>query len=204
MPSDLARLQPDLLIAYNATVETCTLLRAAFSHLPLLVCLPAAAERNHLVEILDAGADDCVSMTIGKAELQARLRALLRSYDSPALLAVSSAPVQVISDDQCIHLDLAARCVSVRGKNTSLTEKECGVLYQLMLQSEKVVTTASLLRTVWGPEYLESVDSLRVYISHLRAKLEAEPSRPHYLVTIPCIGYCFRHHCSLFLRREDT
>ncbi|GHO76999.1 hypothetical protein KSD_47700 [Ktedonobacter sp. SOSP1-85] len=155
-----------------------------------------------MICILDAGADDCITSFVGIEEVQARLRALLRSYHSPAFLSATAAPLLILSEDRHIQLDLAEQCVCVQGKTYHLTTKESAILCELMMQSKRVISNVTLLQSVWGPAYHHEIDYLRVYISQLRAKIEETPSQPRYLVTVTRVGYVFNQSCSLFLHGQ--
>jgi two-component system KDP operon response regulator KdpE len=105
---------------------------------------------------------------------------------------IDSEPGVLVSEDGYIHMDIPSRQVRVGTQEVRLTPTEFELLRQLMLYAGKVLTHRSLLRAVWGPEYGEEADYLRVYVRQLRLKVEAEPSRPKYILTEPGIGYVFR------------
>ena len=155
----------------------------AFSTLPILV-LSARTEESSKVEALDAGADDYLAKPFGVAELTARLRAMLRrgvrgSGDSP------------ISEFGDVAVDLANRSVTRGGSAVHLTPVEFRLLAQLLAHPGKVLTHRMLLREVWGPSHIEHSHYLRIYMAHLRAKLEADPARPRHLITETGVGYRF-------------
>jgi two-component system KDP operon response regulator KdpE len=133
------------------------------------------------VAALDSGADDYVTKPFNTAELLARLRVALRHAAEPAGDAVfQSGPLVV---------DLANRRVTLRGKEVSLTVTEYNLLRLLVKHAGKVVTHRHLLTEVWGPAAVEQTHYLRVYVAHLREKLEADPAQPALILTEPAVGY---------------
>jgi two-component system KDP operon response regulator KdpE len=141
------------------------------------------AERDK-VAALDAGADDYVVKPFGFEELLARIRAALRRY-SPG----DALPSFVAKD---LTIDFQKREVTAGGKAVHLTPKEYDVLKHLVANQGKPLTHRRLLQAVWGPDYGEETESLRVVINQLRKKLELNPSRPKYILTEPWIGYRFQ------------
>ena len=141
------------------------------------------AERDK-VTALDAGADDYVVKPFGMEELLARIRSALRRY-APA----DSLPSFVSKD---LTIDFQARQVAVRGREVHLTPKEYEVLKHLVANQGKPLTHRRLLQAVWGPDYGEETESLRVVINQLRKKIEVDPAHPKYIVTEPWVGYRFQ------------
>ncbi|MFV0524958.1 MAG: response regulator [Acidimicrobiales bacterium] len=146
------------------------------------------------VEALDAGADDYVTKPFGMNELLARLRAQLRrataGHDDPA---------PVVRTDH-FAIDLArGRVLGPDGRPVHLTPKEWGVVACLARQRDQLVLQRDLLREVWGPQYHDEANYLRVYLAQIRKKLEPTPNRPRYFVTEPGIGYRLEHTTT-----EDT
>ncbi len=156
----------------------------AFSTLPILV-LSARTEESAKVEALDAGADDYLTKPFGVAELSARLRAMLRRGTRGS---GTDSPVVEFGD---VAVDLAGRNVTRGGAPVHLTPVEFRLLAQLVAHPGKVLTHRMLLREVWGPSHVEHSHYLRIYLAHLRAKLEADPARPRHLVTETGVGYRF-------------
>jgi two-component system KDP operon response regulator KdpE len=151
-----------------------------WSRVPVLVVTVRAAE-NDKVLALDAGADDYVTKPFGTAEIIARLRAILRR------IQVEERPAKVAFGD--IEVDLAARLVHRTGVETKLTAKEYALLRLLVIHRGKVLTHGQILRELWGPKAEANTHYLRVYMTHLRQKLEADPHRPRHLKTESGIGY---------------
>ena len=163
-------------------VEACREIRRA-SDAPIIMLTVRSAERDK-VAALDAGADDYVVKPFGIEELLARIRAALRRY-SPG-----DGPPPFTSKD--LSIDFEARQVRVRDRDVHLTPKEYEVLKHLVANQGKPLTHRRLLQAVWGPDYGEETESLRVVINQLRKKLEADPARPTYILTEPWVGYRFQ------------
>lgn len=151
-----------------------------WSQVPVVV-LSVRDREDDKIKALDNGADDFVTKPFGSGELLARVRVALR-HSQPATESALfvSGPLQV---------DLTARVVKVNGRETKLTATEYALLRLFVRHAGKVLTHQQILREVWGPNYVEQTHYLRVYVAHLREKLEAEPSKPALLVTEPGIGY---------------
>ena len=134
------------------------------------------------VQLLDAGADDYITEPFSTPELLARIRAALRRVPEPI-------PPSIELDD--LVIDFAARRVVVRGRPVRLTPKEFDLLRILAASANQVVPHRKLLQAVWGPEYGDEVEYLRVFINQLRKKIELYPSKPKYLLTELWVGYRF-------------
>jgi two-component system, OmpR family, KDP operon response regulator KdpE len=156
-----------------------------------IIVLSAVTEERQKVRALDLGADDYLTKPFGNEELQARVRACLRRAASGDLKKEQD-PEELSSEDGYLYMNIARRIVKAGEQEVKLTPTEFELLRQLMLYAGKVLTHRSLLRAVWGPEYGEEADYLRVYVRQLRLKIEMEPSRPRYILTEPGIGYVFR------------
>lgn len=163
-------------------IETCREIRRG-SDAPIIMLTVRNAERDK-VAALDAGADDYVVKPFGIEELLARIRAALRRY------APGDALPPFVSKD--LTIDFEARQVKVRDRDVHLTPKEYDVLKHLVANQGKPLTHRRLLQAVWGPDYGEETESLRVVINQLRKKLEADPAHPKYIVTEPWVGYRFQ------------
>lgn len=151
-----------------------------WSRVPVLV-LTVLAEESEKVGALDAGADDYLTKPFGGAELLARLRAILRRVPGGAETSALE-----FGD---ITVDLAARIVRRAGVEVKLTPREYDLLRILVLHRGRVVTHQQILREIWGPKSEEQTHYLRVHMTHLRQKIEAEPHRPRHLKTESGIGY---------------
>ena len=153
----------------------------AWSQLPVLV-LSAREREEEKVAALDAGADDYLTKPFGVPELLARVRALLRRSQRPA----DAGPVLRFGD---VELDLARRQVQRQGQPVHLTPIEYRLLTYLAANAGRVLTQRQLLAEVWGPNHTEHAHYLRVYMTNLRRKLEADPAQPRYLLTESGVGY---------------
>jgi two-component system KDP operon response regulator KdpE len=156
-----------------------------WSKLPVLV-LSARVTDQDKIKALDAGADDYLSKPFSTGELLARVRALLRrSQFNPN----AESPLICFGE---IEVDLLQRKVNRKGQAVRLTPIEFHLLSLLLLNAGRVMTHRHLLREVWGSTYVESNHYLRVYVGHLRQKLEDDPSQPRYFLTETGIGYRFQ------------
>jgi two-component system KDP operon response regulator KdpE len=164
-------------------LETCRAIREN-SDLPIIVLSVRNTERDK-VEALDAGADDYVTKPFGIQELLARIRAALRRMPTSG----DTAP-HVFSDGE-LEIDFDARRVTRAGKSVRLTPKEFDLLKLLVAHANRAIPHRKLLQTVWGPDYGDEVEYLRVVINQLRKKIEAVPAEPKYLLTEPWVGYRF-------------
>jgi two-component system KDP operon response regulator KdpE len=154
-----------------------------WTDVPVIVLSARGQERDKVVA-LDAGADDYVSKPFGAGELLARIRVALRRTAG----ASHEADDAVFKVGE-LRVDLLHRQVLVNGKEIHLTPIEYKLLTMLVRHAGKVVTHQQLLREVWGPAHTEQAHYARVYMAHLRHKLESEPARPRYLLTEPGVGY---------------
>jgi two-component system KDP operon response regulator KdpE len=154
-----------------------------WSQMPVIV-LSARAEESDKIAALDAGADDYLSKPFGIGELQARLRVALRRHAA----ATPGEPVVTFAD---IRVDLANRRIQRGEEEIHLTPIEFRLLAVLLNNHGKVLTQRQLLSQVWGPNAIEHSHYLRIYMGHLRQKLEADPARPRHLLTETGIGYRF-------------
>jgi len=164
-------------------LETCRAIREV-SDVPIII-LTVRREESEKVELLDAGADDYVTKPFGKQEVLARIRAALRR--SPG--STTSGPQAFVSDD--LEVDFETRRVRAGKKNVRLTPKEFDLLRYLVSERGKPVPHRELLQAVWGPDYGDQTDYLRVFITHLRKKIEPNPAKPKYILTEPWLGYRF-------------
>ena len=146
-----------------------------------VIVLSVRDRENDKIAALDNGADDYVTKPFNSGELLARLRVAQRhAQPSPDLAVFRTGHVEV---------DLTARVVKVNGKDVKLTATEYSLLRLFVQHAGKVLTHRQILREVWGPNSLEQTHYLRVYIAHLREKLESDPAQPELIITEPAVGY---------------
>jgi len=156
-----------------------------FSDVPVIM-LTAKGDEIDKVMGLNLGADDYITKPFGHLELLARIKAVLRRAQGLPL----THELPFSSGD--IHVDFERRQVSVKGEPVSLTGTEYRLLYHLVRNASQVLTHETLLARVWGREYTDEIDYLKVYISRLRNKLEEDPRSPQYILTEYGVGYWFR------------
>jgi len=163
-------------------LETCRTVRSS-SDISIIMLTVRDAEGDK-VEALDAGADDYMTKPFSSPELMARIRAALRR--SPQL----ADDMQVVSFDD-VEINFSQRRVTVGTREARLTPKEFELLQYMVTHPNVPIPHTKLLQSVWGPDYGDEVEYLRVFINQLRKKLEKNPSTPKYLVTEPWVGYRF-------------
>ena len=173
----------DLSLPDRDGLELCRDLRA-FTKAPILV-LSARHTEQEKAALLDAGADDYLTKPFGTLELQARVRALLRRAAAAEPLAAQRV---VIGD---LEIDLTRRSVQRAGAEVHLTPTEWGLLRALLTHRGRTLTHQQLFHAVWGQAEGDAQQYLRVYVGHLRRKIEADPVRPRYIQTDPGVGYRF-------------
>jgi len=179
---------PDLLITdlrmpHMNGLELCRHVRAK-SPLPIIV-LSVKGEEKIKVDALDAGADDYVTKPFSVNELLARVRAALRR------VATGQQPASEVIELGSFRIDPQLRSVQVGGREVHLTPKEFELLVYLARHSGKVITHRVLLAAIWGENSVEQPEYLRVFVGHLRKKLEPEEHTPRYILTEPWVGYRF-------------
>jgi two-component system, OmpR family, KDP operon response regulator KdpE len=170
----------DMNIPGMGGLETCRAIRAQ-SEIAIIMLTVRDSESDK-VEALDAGADDYVTKPYNTSELLARIRAGLRrtpwAHGPSGRLTLGS-----------VEVDFDTRHVIAGGRNVRLTPKEFELLRYFVTHANKVLPHRELLQAVWGPDYGDEVDYLRVFVNQLRKKIEAKPSSPTYLLTEPWVGY---------------
>jgi two-component system, OmpR family, KDP operon response regulator KdpE len=164
-------------------LEACRAIRSC-SDLAIVMLTVRNSEKDK-VAALDAGADDYVVKPFSTPELLARIRAALRR----APVAVEAGPQSISLGET--EIDFPSRRVIVQGRETRLTPKEFDLLRYLVMHPNQAVPHRELLHAVWGAEYGEELEYLRVFVNQLRKKIEPNPSNPQYLLTEPWIGYRF-------------
>ena len=163
-------------------LEACREIRRTMD-VPILMLTVRNSERDKVLA-LDAGADDYVVKPFSMQELLARIRAALRRRTARGKQTSFAA--------KDLNIDFEARVVAVRGREVHLTPKEFELLRQLVLNAGKPLTHRRLLQAVWGPDYGDEPEYLRVMINQLRKKLESDPARPKLILTEPWVGYRFQ------------
>lgn len=164
-------------------LETCRLIRSG-SEMAIIMLTVSSAEKDK-VEALDAGADDYVTKPFSTPELLARIRASLRRMPQ---LSLSGSQKLSLGE---VEIDFAAHQVTMRGRTVRLTRKEFELLSYLAARPNKTVAHRELLQAVWGPDYGEEAEYLRVFINRLRKKIEPRPANPRFLLTDAWTGYRF-------------
>jgi two-component system, OmpR family, KDP operon response regulator KdpE len=172
----------DLSMPEMSGIEVCRAIRKV-SDIPIIV-LSVRGDESVKVQALDAGADDYITKPFGMNELLARVRASLRR--GPA----EPEPQDVVEVGD-FRLDNTKRIVAVNGKEVHLTPKEFDLLGYLIEHHDRVITHRTLLAKIWGSDYTEQTEYLRVFIGTLRKKIEPTPSKPRYILTEPWVGYRF-------------
>ena len=162
--------------------ETCRKIRLSFAG-PIIVVTVRNSERDK-IEALDAGADDYIVKPFVMGELLARIRALLRR-------STTEQPVPKIETRE-LTVDVEKRAVAVRGGRIHLTPREFDVLRLLVTEEGKPLTYRKILQSVWGPDYGEQTENLRVVINLLRKKIEKDPAHPRFILTEHSVGYRFQ------------
>jgi two-component system KDP operon response regulator KdpE len=185
--TEVAARQPDLVLLDLGLpdldgVEVIRRIRE-WTTVPIIV-ISARGQEQDKVDALDAGADDYVSKPFGTGELLSRMRVALRHA-----AAVRDGAEPAVYETGRLKVDLAARLVYVDDQEIHLTPTEYKLLAALVHHAGKVLTHRFLLKEVWGPNFVEHTNYLRVHMSQLRSKIEAEPARPRYILTEAGVGY---------------
>jgi two-component system KDP operon response regulator KdpE len=160
-------------------IDTCRAIRSRSDVSILMVTVRNRSADK--IEALDAGADGYITKPFDMSEMLARVRATLRRSPVPAE-SIQLGEIEICFRDRQIR-----RC----GHSVRLTPKELGLLYYFVSHPDVVLPHEEILRAVWGPDYGDEVEYLRVFVNQLRKKLEPDPARPRYLLTEPWIGYRF-------------
>ncbi len=173
----------DLMMPHMNGLETIRRIRQ-LSQIPIIV-LSALGEEEDKIQALNLGADDYLTKPFGVGELLARIQAVLRRMQP----LPSGREGRIVRGD--LAVDLEAHAITLRGQKLDLTPTEFDLLVFLMEQAGKVLPHRAILQKVWGPEYGQETEYLRVYIGRLRHKIEDDPANPRYLRTERGVGYCF-------------
>ena len=164
-------------------LETCRQVRAS-SDMAIIMLTVRNTEQDK-VHALDAGADDFITKPFSTPELLARIRAALRRTSS----SPEAGPQRVALDN--VNIDFQSRKLIVGGSEVRLTPKEFDLLRYLVHHANRAIPHRELLQAVWGPDYGDEVEYLRVFVKQLRRKIEPKPDKPRYLLTEPWVGYRF-------------
>ncbi len=168
--------------------QTCSRIRD-ISDVPIIMLTGKRGTENDIVLGLDNGADEYLLKPIGNRELVARVGATLRRAE---VLCNQNKTVKTIFDDGFLAMDVAERRVTVKGERVKLTPREFRLLAMLVENAGHILTHRQILEKIWGWEYIDDVDYTRIYVSHLRQKIEPDLSMPKYILTEPGVGYYFR------------
>jgi DNA-binding response OmpR family regulator len=172
----------DIMLPQMNGLEVCRRIRQA-STIPIIM-LTALGEETDKIAALDMGADDYLTKPFGVGELLARVKAVIRrSHWSETPI---SAGMQRFGN---LEIDFEQRCLWRDGELVKLTPMEFALLQELALHPGKVCLHEALLKRVWGPEYRDETEYVRIYIGRLRRKLEANPAKPKHILTEPGVGY---------------
>jgi len=163
-------------------IEACRRLRE-WANMPIII-LSVRGDEKDKVKALDEGADDYITKPFGVEELLARIRVALRRSRGPTIVA----PLFTAGD---LEVDLSKRLVRRRGQLVKLTQSEYELLAYMVSNPGKILTHTELLHKVWGPEYGAEREYISVFVGQIRRKIEDDPSNPHFIVTVPRMGYRF-------------
>lgn len=166
-------------------LETCRLIRSG-SDVAIIMLTVNNTEKDK-VSALDAGADDYVTKPFSMPELLARIRATLRRLPQPP----GQAELKELTSHG-VEIDLSSRQITVRGRTSHLTAKEFDLLSYLLARPSRTITHRELLQAVWGPDYGDELEYLRVFVNRLRKKIEPNPGKPQFLLTDAWAGYRFQ------------
>ena len=167
--------------------KTCSRIRDV-SDIPIIMLTGQRNSEDDIVCGLDYGADEYLLKPVGNKELVARVRAALRRSE---FTSRQEKKQSTVFNDKFLTVDVAERKVTVNGERVKLTPREFRLLVLLVENAGHILTHREVLEKVWGWEYIDDVDYVRIYISHLRQKLEPDPAQPKYILTESGVGYYF-------------
>lgn len=168
--------------------QTCQRIREV-SDVPIIMLTGKQKGEEDVVRGLDYGADEYLFKPVGNRELVARVRAVFRRLELPSPPEAKRGTTY--SDDH-LTIDIADRRVTVKGERVKLTPREFRLFALLVENAGRILPHKELLEKVWGWEYMDDLDYIRIYISHLRQKIEPDPALPKYIITEPGVGYSFQ------------
>jgi len=166
--------------------QTCRLIRE-MSDIPIIMFTGKRNSEEDIVRGLECGADEYLAKPVGNRELLARVKAVLRRAEKPSSLNEK----KVIFANDYLTIDVMERKVTVNGQRLKLTPREFRLLSLLVENTDHILSHKQVLENVWGWEYIDDIDYVRIYVSHLRQKIEPDPSQPRYILTEPGVGYYF-------------
>jgi DNA-binding response OmpR family regulator len=169
--------------------QACSRIRDISSTMPIIMLTGRRKTEDDVVRGLDYGADDYLLKPVGSRELAARVQAVLRRAELPSYLDEKGK--EITFSDGFLTIDVSKRKVAIDGGKVKLTPIEFRLLALLLENAGRILTHQQLLEKVWGWEYVDDLDYVRIYISHLRRKIEPEPTLPRYIITEPGVGYYF-------------
>lgn len=168
--------------------QTCSRIREV-SDVPIVMLTGKQKSEADVVRGLDYGADDYLIKPIGIRELTARVQAMLRRSEMPV---ASDSERELSYNDEYLSVDIAERRIIVNGERVKLTPTEFKLFAMLLENAGHILTHRQLLEKVWGWEYIDDIDHLRIYIWHLRRKIEQDSANPRYILTEAGVGYYFQ------------
>ncbi len=168
--------------------QTCQRIRE-ITDIPIIMLTGKQKAEEDIVRGLDYGADEYLFKPVGNRELVARVRAVLRRIE---LSSSSEVKREGSYADDFLTVDITQRKIMVAGERMKLTPREFRLFALLVENAGRILTHKELLEKVWGWEYTDDLDYVRIYISHLRQKIEPSPSLPRYIITEPGVGYSFQ------------
>ncbi|MFC1918868.1 response regulator transcription factor [Chloroflexota bacterium] len=168
--------------------QTCQRIRE-ISDIPVIMLTGKKKAEEDVVYGLDYGADEYLFKPVGNRELVARVRAVLRRVELPYPAETKR---EICYADDLLTVDIAERKITVKGERLKLTPREFRLFALLVENSGRILTHKELLEKVWGWEYTDDLDYVRIYISHLCQKIEPDSSLPRYIITEPGVGYYFQ------------
>ncbi len=168
--------------------QTCQRIRE-ISDVPIIMLTGKQKAEEDIVRGLDYGADEYLFKPVGNRELVARVRAVLRRVELPSSTETRR---EASYADDFLTVDIAERKIMVNGERVKLTPREFRLFALLVENAGRILTHKELLEKVWGWEYTDDLDYVRIYISHLRQKIEPDSALPRYITTEPGVGYYFQ------------
>ena len=167
--------------------QTCSCIRE-ITDIPIIMLTGKKNSEDDIVRGLECGADEYLTKPLGNRELVARVHSALRRAEQPSYLERKR---KITYSDDSLTVDVEERKVELHGKRVKLTPREFRLLALLVENADHILSHQQVLENVWGWEYIDDVDYVRIYISHLRQKIEPDPSQPVYILTEPGVGYYF-------------